>query len=148
MSLPLTEVAVKLALGDHDEKLRGFASITLGDELAIHDLKIIEGAKGLFIAMPSRKLCDRCHDCGAKNHLRARFCNECGTRLADHRASLDVDGRAKLHAAIAHPIRLGCRGRIQEGVLAAYHAERAAHVRASRIRVDAPHEPREPYSSH
>ncbi|HED65848.1 MAG TPA: stage V sporulation protein G, partial [Planctomycetes bacterium] len=69
--MKITEVRIKLLEGQPD-KLRGFASITVDDCLVIRDLKIIEGTSGLFIAMPSRKLCDRCPSCGCKNHLRAR----------------------------------------------------------------------------
>lgn len=36
-------------------RMKGIASIVLDDALAIHDIRIIEGDKGLFIAMPSRK---------------------------------------------------------------------------------------------
>ncbi len=36
-------------------KLRAVATITIDDAFAIHDIKVIEGEKGLFIAMPSRK---------------------------------------------------------------------------------------------
>ena len=38
--------------------MKAVASITIDNELAIHDIKIIEGEKGLFIAMPSRKTPD------------------------------------------------------------------------------------------
>jgi stage V sporulation protein G len=38
------------------EKVKAFASITMDDEFVVHDLRIIEGQKGLFVAMPSRKL--------------------------------------------------------------------------------------------
>ncbi len=38
-----------------DGNMKAVASITLDNEFAIHDIKIIEGDKGLFIAMPSRK---------------------------------------------------------------------------------------------
>jgi stage V sporulation protein G len=89
----------------------------------IRDLKIIEGAKGFFVAMPSRKLTDRCHNCGTKNHLRSRFCNQCGCRLDENRALRDADGRAKLHADIAHPINSMCREKIQSAVLASYAEE-------------------------
>jgi stage V sporulation protein G len=89
----------------------------------IRDLKIIEGAKGFFVAMPSRKLTDRCHNCGTKNHLRSRFCNQCGCRLDENRALRDADGRAKLHADIAHPINSMCREKIQSAVLASYADE-------------------------
>jgi stage V sporulation protein G len=73
--------------------------------------------------MPSRKLTDRCHNCGTKNHLRSRFCNQCGCRLDENRAIRDADGRAKLHADIAHPINSMCREKIQGAVLASYADE-------------------------
>jgi stage V sporulation protein G len=89
----------------------------------IRDLKIIEGGKGPFVAMPSRKLSDRCPRCGMKNHLRAKFCNECGNRLAFDRAPSDPDGRSKLHADIAHPISAPARESMQKRILAAYSDE-------------------------
>ncbi|MBO6148480.1 MAG: septation regulator SpoVG [Lachnospiraceae bacterium] len=39
-------------------KMRALVSITLDNEFVIHDIKVIEGEKGLFIAMPSRKASD------------------------------------------------------------------------------------------
>ena len=39
-------------------KLKGVASITFDDEFVVHDIKVIEGDKGLFIAMPSRRAAD------------------------------------------------------------------------------------------
>ena len=39
-------------------KLRAIVSITLDNEFVIHDIKVIDGEKGLFIAMPSRKAAD------------------------------------------------------------------------------------------
>jgi stage V sporulation protein G len=74
--------------------------------------------------MPSRKLTDRCAQCGCKNHLRARFCNQCGHKLNEDRAVRDPDGRAKLHADIAHPINSACREVIQTAVLKAYKEEK------------------------
>lgn len=38
--------------------MKAIASITLDNEFVIHDIKVIEGEKGLFIAMPSRKASD------------------------------------------------------------------------------------------
>ncbi len=38
-----------------DSRMKGIASVLLDDCFAIHDLKIIEGDNGLFVAMPSRK---------------------------------------------------------------------------------------------
>lgn len=39
-------------------KMKAVVSITIDDEFVIHDIKVIEGEKGLFIAMPSRKATD------------------------------------------------------------------------------------------
>jgi stage V sporulation protein G len=121
----ITEVRVKLMEDNSgsNERLQAFCSITFDDMFVIRDLKIIEGAKGFFVAMPSRKLTDRCHHCGTKNHLRSRFCNQCGSRLDENRALRDADGRAKLHADIAHPINSACREKIQNAVLASYAEE-------------------------
>ena len=38
--------------------MKAVVSITIDDEFVIHDIKVIEGEKGLFIAMPSRKSSD------------------------------------------------------------------------------------------
>jgi stage V sporulation protein G len=121
----ITEVRIKLMEDNSgsNERLQAFCSITFDDMFVIRDLKIIEGAKGFFVAMPSRKLTDRCHNCGTKNHLRSRFCNQCGSRLDENRAIRDADGRAKLHADIAHPINSMCREKIQSAVLASYADE-------------------------
>jgi stage V sporulation protein G len=121
----ITEVRIKL-MEDHNEneRLQAFCSVTFDDAFVIRDLKIIEGTKGSFVAMPSRKLTDRCTSCGCKNHLRARFCNSCGHKLDEDRATRDADGRVKLHADIAHPINSACREVIQNAVIKAYQAER------------------------
>jgi stage V sporulation protein G len=121
----ITEVRIKLMEDNSgsNERLQAFCSITFDDMFVIRDLKIIEGAKGFFVAMPSRKLTDRCNHCGTKNHLRSRFCNQCGGRLDENRALRDADGRAKLHADIAHPINSACREKIQGAVLASYADE-------------------------
>ena len=119
----ITEVRIKL-MEDNNERLLAFCSVTFDDAFVVRDLKIIEGAKGSFVAMPSRKLTDRCSGCGYKNHLRARFCNQCGHKLDEDRATRDADGRAKLHADIAHPINSACREVIQSAVIKSYTEER------------------------
>ncbi len=121
--MQITEVRVKLCEENH-ERLLAFCSITFDGAFVVRDLKIIEGTRGLFVAMPSRKLTDRCSFCGCKNHLRSRFCNGCGHRLDESRALRDLDGRAKLHADIAHPIHSGAREQIQSAVAKAYAEER------------------------
>jgi stage V sporulation protein G len=118
----ITEVRVKLMDANH-ERLLAFCSITLGGMFVIRDLKIIDGLKGIFIAMPSRKLTDRCPECAFKNHLRARFCNHCGLALDEDRALRPMEGRVKLHADIAHPIHSQCRDMMQRAILKAYEDE-------------------------
>jgi stage V sporulation protein G len=121
----ITEVRIKLMEDNNEnERLQAFCSVTFDDAFVVRDLKIIEGTKGSFVAMPSRKLTDRCPACGCKNHLRARFCNACGNKLDEDRATRDADGRVKLHADIAHPINSACREVIQSAVLKAYQMER------------------------
>jgi stage V sporulation protein G len=119
----ITEVRIKL-MDDNNERLQAFCSVTFDDAFVVRDLKIIEGTKGSFVAMPSRKLTDRCGSCGCKNHLRARYCNQCGHKLDEDRATRDADGRAKLHADIAHPINSACREVIQSAVLRSYQEEK------------------------
>ena len=120
--MEITEVRIKL-MEDAGERLQGFCSITFDDCFVVRDLKIIGGASGPFVAMPSRKLTAHCAQCGCKNHLRAAYCNQCGSRLKEDRAGKDDDGRAKLYADIAHPINSACREMIQERVILAYREE-------------------------
>lgn len=121
----ITEVRIKLMEDNNEnERLQAFCSVTFDDAFVVRDLKIIEGTKGSFVAMPSRKLTDRCPGCGSKNHLRSRFCNQCGGRLDEDRAVRDSDGRVKLHADIAHPINSACREVIQSAVLKAFQMEK------------------------
>ena len=49
----ITDVRIRRISGEG--KMKAVASITLEDEFVVHDIKILEGDKGLFIAMPSRK---------------------------------------------------------------------------------------------
>lgn len=118
----ISEVRVKL-VENRSEKLQGFCTLTVEGEFVVRDIKIIDGTRGPFIAMPSRKLTDRCGRCGIKNHLRAKYCNDCGQRLAPNRAKADGRGRARLHTDIAHPINAECRQFIEQAVLEAFNTE-------------------------
>ena len=118
----VTEVKIKL-VPRSDDKLLAFASITFDRCFVVRDIKIIQGNKTLFVAMPSRKITDRCGKCGCKNHLQAQYCNGCGQKLPTNRTRPDDRGRAKLHADIAHPINMRCRQDIQEAILKGYAQE-------------------------
>lgn len=52
--MKVTSVNVK-KIEKEGSRMKGIASILLDDLIAIHDIRIIEGEKGLFVAMPSRK---------------------------------------------------------------------------------------------
>jgi len=147
--MEITEVKVRL-VEDQTERLRAFCTITIDNEFVVRDIKIIDGVKGLFVAMPSRKLTDHCPRCGTKNHLRGKYCNECGVRLPGKRTPDPEEGGGKLHVDIAHPINSECRARIQKAILDAFHREvehargssgkAETHVRIERSRPPAPEE--------
>jgi len=118
----VTEVKIKL-VPRTDDKLLAFASITFDRCFVVRDIKIIQGTRALFVAMPSRKITDRCAKCGAKNHLQARFCNHCGVKQVRRKTRPDDRGRTKLHADIAHPINVKCRQDIHDAVLKGYAEE-------------------------
>lgn len=120
--MEITEVRVKM-VSNKDDRLKAFCSVTMDNEFVVRDIKVIEGAGGVFVAMPSRKMTDHCGKCGGKNHLRAKFCNNCGASLQNNRARKNFKGRMKLHADIAHPINAECRRRIQEQVTKAFKEE-------------------------
>ena len=54
--MQITDVRVRKIT--KEGKLKAVVSITLDDEFVVHDIKVIEGEKGLFIAMPSKKATD------------------------------------------------------------------------------------------
>jgi stage V sporulation protein G len=121
--MEITEVRVKL-MENSDDRLQAFCSITFDHAFVVRDLKIIEGTNGPFVAMPSRKLTSHCHQCRAKNHLRALYCNQCGARQKEERLFRDTEGRTKLYADIAHPINSACREMIQARVIAEFQLEK------------------------
>lgn len=54
--MKITDVRVRKTT--KEGKMRAVVSITLDDEFVIHDIKVIDGERGLFIAMPSKKSAD------------------------------------------------------------------------------------------
>lgn len=54
--MQITDVRVRKI--EKEGKMKAIASITIDNEFVVHDIKVIEGEKGLFIAMPSRKAAD------------------------------------------------------------------------------------------
>ena len=54
--MQITDVRVRKIT--KEGKMKAIVSITIDDEFVVHDIKVIQGDKGLFIAMPSRKAAD------------------------------------------------------------------------------------------
>lgn len=119
--MDITEVRIKL-IAESCDRLQAFCTITIDCEFVVRDLRIIQGQNGPFVAMPSRKIMEKCPACSIKNEIRARFCNGCGTRLSSN-SDRSSCGRSRTFADIAHPINSSCRSRIQDAVLEAYNDE-------------------------
>ena len=54
--MQITDIRIRKI--EKEGKMKAVVSITIDDEFVVHDIKVIEGEKGLFIAMPSRKATD------------------------------------------------------------------------------------------
>ncbi|MBL7092066.1 MAG: septation protein SpoVG family protein [Candidatus Omnitrophica bacterium] len=133
--MEITEV--RLFLRDNPTtKLRAYATITLDNAFVVRNIKVIEGNKGLFVAMPSRRIEEPCPKCGAKNSLRSKYCNQCGSELPQSESpppteniggsfTGDKTPRRSEHRDIAHPINMETREYIQKKILEAYEAEKA-----------------------
>ncbi len=122
--MKITEVRV-YKKQDTKNKLRAFCTITIDDSFVVRDIKVIEGSKGLFVAMPSRKQKEPCPACNHLVDLGSKFCSHCGANIEGVASSEAVHGTDKQnqHKDIAHPITLECREYIQKTVLEAYEKD-------------------------
>lgn len=51
--MQITDIRIRVV--SNESKMKAVASVTFDDSFVVHDIKVIEGEKGLFIAMPSKK---------------------------------------------------------------------------------------------
>ena len=125
--MDITEVKVFLKEGQ-DKKLKAYATLTLDHCFVVRNVKVIDGTKGLFVAMPSRKMKEPCPKCHFRNTVRSKYCNQCGAPLpvTEPRpvAAADDPARQSEHKDIAHPITAECRDYIQKKVIEAYETEK------------------------
>ena len=56
IQMQITDITIRSV--EKEGKMKAVVSITIDDEFVVHDIKIIEGEKGMFTAMPSRKAAD------------------------------------------------------------------------------------------
>lgn len=119
--MEITEVKVYLK-DSGDSKLKAFVTITLDHVFVVHDLKVIEGKKGLFVAMPSVKMKEPCPQCLRKIPVRSKFCSECGAKLPEIHHT-DAQEEHQDHKDLAHPITAEMRDIIRQKILDAYEME-------------------------
>jgi stage V sporulation protein G len=119
----ITEVRIKL-VSEVDTRLRAFCSITIDRGFVVRDLKIIQRQLDYFVAMPSRKLTEKCPRCTAKNDVRSRYCSNCGAALPPAPATDPTGSRNRMFVDIAHPVNAACRDQIETAVLAAFKEEK------------------------
>jgi len=118
----VTDVQVRLT-DDPNSKLKAFCRVTIDDAIVVHDIKVIASASGTFIAMPSRRVMERCPRCGGKNHLTARFCNDCGAKLGFSPERKERSA-SRLHADIVHPINSDSRESLEQIILREFEKAR------------------------
>ena len=134
--MDITEVKIFLKEGQ-DKKLKAYATLTFDNCFVVRNVKVIEGTKGMFVAMPSRKIKDPCQKCGFRNAVRSKFCNQCGAALPNPEPKVFQPGedaaRQSEHKDIAHPISAECRDYIQKKVLEAYENEKNSSPSPARL---------------
>lgn len=126
--MEVTEVRVFLRNKDSNKKLKAYVTVTFENCFVVRDVKVIEGSKGLFVAMPSAKMKTTCPACGHRNVVRSKYCNQCSANIENHQikpAATPEEARQTEHKDIAHPITPECREYIQQKVLEAYDIEAA-----------------------
>jgi stage V sporulation protein G len=101
-------------------RLLAYASFLICGVFRITDVRIIAARDRLIVAMPSRKLSDRCRHCDVRVALNARFCPNCGARHPRGLAPVGTTGRPVYHADVAYPVTAEARAAIERAVLVAY----------------------------
>ncbi|UCB57291.1 MAG: septation protein SpoVG family protein [Candidatus Omnitrophota bacterium] len=141
--MEITEVRIFLR-DNPATKLRAYATITFDNAFVVRNIKVIEGNKGLFVAMPSRRIEDPCPKCGAKNSLRSKYCNQCASLLPQKESPIssenerifageDKTDRRSEHRDIAHPINMETREYIQNKILETYDLEKAQRLQHKEV---------------
>ena len=123
--MEITEVRIFLK-DSPDKKLKAYATVTFDNAFVVRNIKVIEGTKGVFIAMPSRKIKQPCPKCNFKNESRSKYCNQCGGQLpfVSVPVGQDVGNASNEQKDIAHPITQLFRDYLQKRVLEAFEQEK------------------------
>lgn len=119
--MQITGIHFRMMSGE-DTRLRAICSVVFDHDFVVHDLKVIDSQRNSgrqFVAMPTRRNTDDCPFCCCQNHLRARFCNACGIRLADNRFVVS-GGYNNLFYDVAHPTNPNMRATLEDFILPAF----------------------------
>lgn len=119
--MQITEVRLFMKQGQ-DKKLKCYVTVTFDNVFVVRNIKVIQGPSGFFIAMPSRKLKLPCQQCGFKNDVGSKFCNDCGCDLpVPTQEEIAMHDAKSEHRDIAHPITQSFRELLQSKILEAYN---------------------------
>jgi len=123
--MEITEVRIFLK-DSPDKKLKAYATVTFDNAFVVRNIKVIEGTKGVFIAMPSRKIKQPCPKCNFKNEARSKYCNQCGGQLPFISVPVGQEAMSVSNEQkdIAHPITQSFRDCLQKKVLEAFEQEK------------------------
>ncbi len=120
--MEITEIRIFPKEGQ-DKKLKAYTTVTFDNAFVVRNIKVIQGATGLFIAMPSRKMKYSCAKCNFKNEVGSKYCNQCGVSLPPTKEEDSASDNKAEHRDIAHPITQEFREYLQSKILGAYKKE-------------------------
>jgi DNA-binding cell septation regulator SpoVG len=99
-----------------DAPVLALASVVFDDCFVVHNVRLLNVAGKIILAMPSRKATKKCQACSNKNIYTAAFCNTCG-------AALSPVEPPKTNFDIAHPVSKAMRRELEDAVFSAYMQE-------------------------
>lgn len=119
--MDITDVSVKLIQPLRRGRVLCVAAVTFDNSFVVRNIRLLEGPKGYFLAMPSQALTTKCRRCNRKNPIRSNYCNLCGTRLPEEQVPVDPQtGKSRVHQDVAHPIKTELREKIQASIVEEY----------------------------
>ena len=121
--MEITETRISL-VERPNSRLRAYASVTFDNSFVVRDIRVIEGKKGLFVAMPSKRLQKPCPKCGFKNPITHKFCGSCGSAL--NPSPQQRLSPSRQHRDVAHPINTQFREYLEKKVLEEYEKSKSS----------------------
>lgn len=119
--MEITDVSVKLIQPLRRGRVLCIATVTFDNSFVVRNIRLLEGPKGYFLAMPSQALSIKCRRCNRKNPIRSNYCNLCGSRLPEERLPIDPQtGKARTYQDVAHPIKTELREKMQASIVEEY----------------------------